>query len=324
MAILITGAAGYIGSHTAYSFIDSGKEIVIIDRLSSGERPHFPENIPFYHGDFTDDALMETVFTKHDIDTVIHFAGSVIVPESVVNPLKYYQDNTLATQKLLTMCVQHNVKNFIFSSTAAVYGTNPLQLMKEEYPLNPENPYAASKLACEWIIKDVSKAHGMNYVILRYFNVAGADPKGRIGQTTKNATLLIKVACEVATGKRPVLKVFGTDYDTKDGSCIRDFIHVSDVADAHVKVYDYMQSGNGRRIFNCGNGDGYSVLEIIEAIERISGKKLNVEYCPRREGDPVALTADSTKLQLETGWKPQYTNLDDIIGSALAWERKLA
>lgn len=267
---------------------------------------------------------MEPVFAAHHIDTVIHFGGSVIVSESVENPLKYYQNNTLATQNLLEQCVNHGVKNFIFSSTASVYGSNPLQLMKEEYLTNPENPYAASKLMSEWMIQDVSKAHDMNYVILRYFNVAGADPKGRTGQSTKNATHLIKVACEVATGRRTGMKVFGTDYPTKDGTCVRDYIHVADVADAHVKAYEYMKTGKGRRIFNCGNGDGYSVLEIIAAVEKLSGKKLNVEMAPRRAGDPVALTADSTLLQNETGWKARFEELDTIIQSGLDWEKKLA
>lgn len=324
MTILITGAAGYIGSHTAYAFFDAGQDIAALDDLSSGARGNLPQNIAFYQGDVSRPETLAPVFAAHNIDTVIHFGGSVIVSESVENPLKYYQNNTLATQILLEQCVKHNVRNFIFSSTASVYGSNPLQLMKEEYLTNPENPYAASKLMSEWMIQDVSKAHDMNYVILRYFNVAGADPKGRTGQSTKNATHLIKVACEAAAGRRTGMKVFGTDYPTKDGTCIRDYIHVADVADAHVKAYEYMKAGKGRKVFNCGNGEGYSVLEIIKAVEKLSGTRLNVEMASRRAGDPVALTADSTLLQTETGWEAQFKNLEEIIQSGLDWEKKLA
>lgn len=324
MTILITGGAGYIGAQTVYSFLDAGhRDIVVLDDLSSGFQSNLPKDIAFFKGDLRDEAFVKGIFDTKKIDTVIHIAGSTVVSESVADPLKYYLNNTENTRLLLSHAVRHGIKNFIFSSTAAVYGSNPLQLMKEEYPPSPETPYASSKLMAEKMIEDVSAAHGLNYVILRYFNVSGADPKGRTGQNTKNATHLIKVICEAAAGKRSGVKVFGTDYPTKDGSGVRDFVHVADVGNAHVSVYDYMQDGNGKQIFNIGYGTGYSVLETIAAVEKITGQKISVEREPRRAGDIGALTADSSKLQKETGWAPQYANLDDIVRSALTWEKGL-
>lgn len=323
MTILITGGAGYIGAQTAYAFVDAGySDICIVDNFCSGVRSPSPDTIPLYEGDLRDDDFMQGIFAKHDIDTVVHIAGSTVVSESVANPLKYYLNNTETTRSLLETCARHGVKNFIFSSTAAVYGSNPLELMKEEYPPAPETPYASSKLMAEKMIEDTAAAHGMNYVILRYFNVSGADPKGRTGQNTQNATHLIKVVCEAAAGKRDRIQVHGTDYKTKDGSGLRDFIHVADVGNAHVSVYDFMQKGGGKRIFNIGYGEGYSVLETIAMVEKISGKKLTVDLCPRRAGDIGALTADSTELRKATGWKPEHDNLEAIISTALAWEEK--
>ncbi len=324
MAILITGGAGYIGAQTVYAFLDAGhKDIVVVDSLVSGFESNLPKDIKFYKGDLRDDDFMRSVFSDNKIDTVIHIAGSTVVSESVANPLKYYLNNTDNTRLLLDHSVKHGVKNFIFSSTAAVYGSNPLELMKEEYPPAPETPYASSKLMAEKMLEDTSATHGLNYIILRYFNVSGADPKGRTGQNTKNATHLIKVICEAAAGRRDNVKVYGTDYKTKDGSGVRDFIHVADVGTAHVACFDYLGKGGANRIFNVGYGTGYSVLETIAMVEKITGTKLKVDLEPRRAGDIGALTADSTELQKATGWKPRHANLEEIISSALTWEKNL-
>jgi UDP-glucose 4-epimerase len=325
MTILITGGAGYIGAQTVYAFLDAGhKDIVVVDNLVSGFQSNLPKEAKFYNGNLRDDTVMAKIFSENIFDTVVHIAGSTVVSESVENPLKYYLNNTDNTRILLDYCVKHSVKNFIFSSTAAVYGSNPLQLMKEEYAPAPETPYASSKLMAEKMIEDTSAAHGLKYVILRYFNVSGADPKGRTGQNTKNATHLIKVICEAAAGRRDNVKVYGTDYTTKDGSGVRDFVHVADVGNAHVRVADYLNAGKPNRIFNVGYGSGYSVLETIAMVEKITGCKLKIDLEPRRAGDIGALTADSTLLQTETGWKPEHADLEEIISSALAWEKSLS
>lgn len=321
MAILITGGAGYIGSHVVYEFLDKRYDVVVVDNLSTGVRSLLPNDLSFYEGDVGNQDLMDRVFFDHDIDTVLHFAGSIIVPESVENPLKYYQNNTCVSLSLLQSCVKFKVRNFIFSSTASVYGNNPLQLMKEEYSPQPENPYAASKLMTEMMIKDTANAHGLNFAILRYFNVAGADPKGRTGQVKENATHLIKVACETALGMRSSMNIYGTDYDTPDGTCVRDYIHVSDLANAHLCVYEHMKKQPVNKIYNCGYGKGYSVLDVIKVVEQSSGITLNKLPVSRRAGDPVALVADSTLLTVETGWKPIYDNLDIIVQTALGWEK---
>jgi UDP-glucose 4-epimerase len=323
MKILVTGGAGYIGAQTASALLDAGHEVVIADNLSTGDARNIPPAAMFEQGGLEDIEYLNRIFKTYNFVAVVHVAGATLVTESVTNPLKYYFVNTEITRRILETCVRHNVRNFIFSSTAAVYGNNPLRLMKEEYPPAPETPYGASKLMAEQIIKDCASAYDMNFVILRYFNVAGADPDLRAGPYADGATHLIKVVCETATGRRPSMAVYGTDYDTADGSCIRDFIHVHDIAAAHVSALDYMRAGKGRCIFNCGYGSGYSVLETIKAAERITGRKLNVRFEPRRPGDIVALTADSTLLQRETGWTPRYNSLDSIISSGLAWEEKL-
>ncbi|MDX9704030.1 MAG: UDP-glucose 4-epimerase GalE [Candidatus Auribacterota bacterium] len=322
MAVLITGGAGYIGSHVVYEFLDSGHEIIVVDDLSTGVRELLPADIRFYQGNISDVDLVEEILSDHKIDTVLHFAGSIVVPESVENPLKYYQNNTCVSLSLLQSCVKHGVKNFIFSSTASVYGNNPLRLMKEDYLPQPENPYAASKLMTEMMIKDTAKAHGLNFAILRYFNVAGADPKGRTGQVKENATHLIKVACETALGRRASMKIYGTDYDTPDGTCIRDYIHVSDLANAHLRVYERMMKGViVNRIYNCGYGQGFTVLDVLKAVENVSGTSIHTVATDRRVGDPVALIADSNLLKTETGWKPAHFDLEVMIKTVLNWEK---
>lgn len=323
MAILVTGGAGYIGSHCVYELLDAGYDVIVLDDLSTGYRSTLPSGIPFYKGNAGDQNFIDSIFLKHKIDTVFHFAGSIIVPESIEAPLKYYDNNTYVSLSLLQSCTKHKVQNFIFSSTAAVYGNNPLQMMKEEFPVAPETPYASSKLMTEMMIQDTSRAHGINFAILRYFNVAGADPKGRTGQMKENAAHLIKIACEVALGMRPSINIFGTDYETTDGTCIRDFIHVSDLANAHLKVYELMRHQKVNKIYNCGYGTGYSVLDVVHHIEMLIGHAISKINDKRRPGDPMALTADSSLLKNETGWTPKYNNLDLILQSSLDWEKKL-
>lgn len=323
MAILVTGGAGYIGSHCVYELLDAGHDVIILDDLSTGYRSSLPSDILFYTGNAGDRGLVDSILTKHDIDTVFHFAGSIIVPESIDNPLKYYDNNTNVSLSLLQSCVRNKVQNFIFSSTAAVYGNNLLQIMQERFPSAPETPYASSKLMTEMMIRDTSLAHGINFAILRYFNVAGADPKGRTGPMKENATHLIKIACDVALGIRSSIDIFGTDYETPDGTCIRDFIHVSDLSNAHLKVYELMRRQKINKIYNCGYGTGYSVLDVIQHLEKIIGHPIPKINATRRPGDPMALTADSSLLRMETGWAPKYNDLDIILQSALSWEQKL-
>lgn len=321
MAVLVTGGAGYIGSHVVYEFLGNGHDVVVVDDLSTGVRALLPNNIPFYEGNVGNSDVMDMVFSSHKIDTVLHFAGSIIVPESVENPLKYYQNNTCVSSSLLQSCIKYKVQNFIFSSTASVYGNNPLQLMKEEYAPQPENPYASSKLMTEMMIRDTAFAHGLNFAILRYFNVAGADHQGRTGQVKENATHLIKVACEAAIGLRSGMNVYGADYDTPDGTCIRDYIHVSDLANAHLCVYERMINHAVNKVYNCGYGQGFSVLDVIETVEKVSGVKIEKKMAERRAGDPIALIADSSLLKAETGWIPRYNKLDVIVKTALEWEK---
>ncbi len=321
--VLVAGGAGYIGSHTVYELIASGYRVVVVDDLSKGNRSLLPQDAIFYHGNVGDISFMNSIFAKHNIDCVLHFAGSIVVSESVKNPLKYYQNNTVVSRNLLESCVRYHIKNFIFSSTASVYGNNPAKVMKEDFVPAPENPYASSKLMTEMMLKDTAKASGMNYTILRYFNVAGADPKGRSGQVSDMATHLIKVACEHVCGKRDEIQVFGTDYGTEDGTCVRDYIHVSDLAKAHIKAYEYMKSSNKSEIFNCGYGKGYSVLEILANMQKVSGKQLNIKKSARRAGDPEALIANSDKIKKLAGWKPEFDNIETILKTALEWESSL-
>lgn len=324
MTVLVTGGAGYIGSHMVWELLDHNEEIVVIDNLVTGFRWSVPEQVKLIIGNIGDEELVESVIRDHKIDCIIHFAGSVVVPESIENPLKYYENNTANSLKLIRTAVKMNVSKFIFSSTAAVYGT-PLGVgpIREDAILNPMSPYGSSKLMTEIMVRDAANAHGMRYVMLRYFNVAGCDPAGRTGQSTEGATHLIKIACETALGKRSSMKVFGTDYDTPDGSCIRDFIHVSDLVNAHYTVLGFLRDGGRKFTANCGYSKGYSVLEVLDAVKRVSGNDFPVVFADRREGDIPSLTADAHRLMSRLNWKPKHDNLDGIIASALAWEAKV-
>lgn len=318
--VLITGGAGYIGSHAVYAFLDAGHEVVVIDDLSTGVRANLPGNVPFYQGSVADRGLVARIVKERRPSGALHFAGSIVVPESVIDPAKYYRNNTCASLELADVLVAHGVRQIVFSSTAAVYGVPDQIPVQETAPLQPINPYGWSKLFVEQQLTDMAAAHGLSVGILRYFNVAGADPKGRTGQSTPQATHLIKVACEVATGEREGMSVFGTDYATRDGTCIRDYIHVTDLARAHVAVYEHLRDRGKSVLFNCGNGRGYSVLEVIGAVEEASGRRLDAKLTARRPGDPPALIADPSALLAALSWRPEY-DLKDMVRTALAWER---
>lgn len=323
MTILVTGGAGYIGSHTVRALADAGESVVVVDNLSTGFSQFLPEGVPLFIGDVADENLVEGVIAAHNVSSIIHFAGSVVVPDSLRDPLAYYRNNTMTTRNLLNAAVKCNISRFIFSSTAAVYG-NPDQMpVPEEAPTRPLSPYGSSKLMTEIMLHDVATAHGMNYVVLRYFNVAGADPQARIGLATVGATHLLKIAVEAATGQRAKIDVFGTDYPTPDGSCIRDFIHVSDLAQAHCAALAYLEQGGVSATLNCGYGRGYSVRETIEAVRRASGRNFAVQYADRRPGDIMTMIADTTRMRATLDWTPQYDDLDIIARHALAWEEKL-
>lgn len=321
-SILVTGGAGYIGSHVVKLLGERGENIIILDDLSTG----FEEAIlygEFIKGNTGDQALINNILKQNNVESVLHFAAHTIVPESVENPLKYYQNNTCCTRNLLECCSEAGVKNIIFSSTAAVYGELETGYASEDTAKSPINPYGSSKLMSEQMIRDLSYATDLNHVILRYFNVAGSDPDGRIGQSTKNATLLIKVAAEVAAGKREKLLIFGTDYPTPDGTGIRDYIHVSDLAAAHIKALDYLQNGGESTTLNCGYGHGFSVRDVINAINKENGSPITVEEMPRRAGDPPELISVADKIRSTIGWQPQYDDLNLIVRTSLAWEKKL-
>ena len=291
--------------------------------LSTGVRSSVPSEVVVYEEDVANTPKMVNILDDFKPEAIIHFAGSIVVPESVENPIKYYKNNTIASFNLIDACLQTDTQNFVFSSTAAVYGMPQASQVTESSPLNPVSPYGSSKLIVEQMLSDVAAAHNFNYTALRYFNVSGADRELRAGQSTPNTTHLIKLACQNALGLHPVMKVFGTDYDTPDGTCIRDFIHVSDLARAHLNVLDYMDKHQVSSIFNCGTGRGYSVKEILESVQRVSGVKLKIEYMERRLGDPPALIAHTKALMRATGWSAYYTDIDDIVASALAWEKKI-
>jgi len=322
-AILVTGGAGYIGSHVVKLLGGNSENVIVLDNLSKG----FKQAVRYGElviGDTGDQALVSRVITEHKIDTVMHFAAHTVVPESVSNPLKYYGNNTCNTRKLLECCQQQGVKNFIFSSTAAVYGIPDTEVVSENAPLSPINAYGTSKLMSEWMLRDLAHATDLRYVTLRYFNVAGSDPEGDIGQSTPQATLLTKVACEAVVGKRQAVSIFGTDYPTKDGTGIRDYIHVVDLADAHIKALDYLRKGGESTTLNCGYGHGYSVREMLDAAKRISQVDFTVVEEERRAGDPACLIAEANQIRNKLAWEPRFDDLDVIIKTALDWEKKIA
>jgi len=324
MTVLVTGGAGYIGSHMVHALTEAGESVVVIDNLSTGFSAFLPEGVPLFIGDAADENLVEGVIAAHGVESIVHFAGSVVVPDSMRDPLGYYRNNTMTTRNLLSAAVKCGVNRFIFSSSAAVYG-NPDQVpVPEHAPTRPLSPYGASKLMTEIMLHDVAQAHAMNYVALRYFNVAGADPQARIGLATAGATHLLKVAVEAATGQRAKIDVFGTDYPTPDGSCIRDFIHVCDLVQAHRAALFYLRGGGISATLNCGYGRGYSVLETIEAVRRVSGRNFAVQYAARRPGDIMTMIADTSRIRSVLEWTPQYDDLETIAAHALAWEQKLS
>jgi UDP-glucose 4-epimerase len=306
----------------AHHLIEAGEDIVVLDNLSTGVEKNLPKNIAFVRGDVADPALVSKLIDTHRIDSVIHFAGSVVVPESVEKPLDYYANNTSGARTLIETCVRHGVANFIFSSTAAVYGSPPVIPVSEDGPTIPMSPYGRSKLMTEWMLEDTAAAHPLKYGILRYFNVAGADPKGRTGQSTPRATHLIKRACQVATGQASHLTIFGTDYDTPDGTGVRDYIHVSDLVDIHHRVLHHLRTDGQSLLINCGYGRGFSVREVAATVQRIAGKEIKVEEAPRRPGDLASVVANTGKLSKLLNWKPKYDDLDTIVTTALNWERK--
>ena len=324
MAVLVTGGAGYIGSHMVLALTDAREEVVVLDNLSTGFPWAIAPGAKLIEGDIGDEALVGRIIKDHKIEAIVHFAGSIVVPDSVTDPLGYYLNNTVKSRALLAAAVAGGVKNFIFSSTAAVYG-NPksMPVFEEEAPA-PISPYGTSKLMTEYMLKDSHAAYGLNFVALRYFNVAGADPKGRTGQSTPRATHLIKVACETALGQRASMDVFGTDYPTPDGTCLRDYIHVSDLISAHMQALKHLRGGGASGIFNCGYGKGYSVLEVINAVGKANGKPVPHKLGPRRPGDPAGIVAGARKVRDVLGWEPKYNDLDFIVKTALDWEKHLA
>ena len=322
-AILVTGGAGYIGSHVVKQLGARGAHLIVLDNLTTGFRDAVLYG-ELVEGNTGDMALVEQLLRDHSIRTVLHFAAHIVVPESVSDPLKYYRNNTCNTRNLLECCARTGVEQFIFSSTAAVYGVPKHTHLSESMPTAPINPYGSSKLMSEWMLRDLAAAQGLRYVILRYFNVAGADSEGQLGQSTPEATHLIKVACEAAIGKRDHINIFGTDYPTPDGSCIRDYIHVDDLAAAHLQALDYLVAGGQSNTLNCGYGHGYSVREVLEAVQQAAGLRLDIREIARRPGDPPALTADSRAIRAALHWTPAHDDLDHIVHTALQWEKHLA
>lgn len=318
---MVTGGAGYIGSHTVYALIDAGFSVVVLDNLSTGHTELLSKDVPLVVGSVDDTEIVSALLSEHDVTDVMHFAGSTIVPESFANPEKYFQNNTSATETLMKCCLDAGVKNFIFSSTAAVYAEPDETLVTEKSRLSPPSPYGESKLQAEHIIRDITSDTDMRFGILRYFNVAGADPAGRTGQITNNATHLIKSACEAALGLREKFVIFGDDYDTSDGTCIRDFIHVSDLADAHVAMLQYLTGGGSSATLNCGYGQGFSVKQVADTIRTEIGHDFNVEVGPRRSGDAVRVVADTTKIRDTLNWTAARDDLSIIIRTTLDWER---
>lgn len=325
MTVLVTGGAGYIGSHAVLALTDAGWRVVVIDNLSNGRREALPDGVPLLEADIADRSAVEPFLREHEVRAMMHFAGSIVVPESVENPHLYYGNNTVATHALIGAALACGVRHILFSSTAAVYGAPERVPIAEDEPTKPINPYGASKLMTEWMLADCAAAYPFNYGALRYFNVAGADPQGRSGQASKGATHLIKVACEAAAGKRSHVDVFGTDYPTPDGTCIRDYIHVSDLADAHVAALEKLIAEPLESFtLNCGYGRGFSVLQVLDALDRVNATSVERRMGERRAGDPPQLVAANRRLVERLGWSPKRDDIDGIIRDALAWERRLS
>lgn len=323
MTILVSGGAGYIGSHMVLELLDRGEKVVVLDDLSTGFDWSVPEAAKLVRGDVGDQALVERVLKEHAVSAIAHFAAKIVVPDSVTEPLAYYLNNTVKTRALLESAVRCGIKNIIFSSTAAVYGEPKISPVPEDVLLSPINPYGRSKLMTEWMLADTARAHDLSYVVLRYFNVAGADPKGRSGQSGVRATHLIKIAAQAAKGERDGMDIYGTDYDTPDGTCIRDYIHVTDLARAHVAALEHLRRGGANLTLNCGYSRGFSVREVVDVVKRVSGADFDVRVSPRREGDPAALVAKADRIRKELGWEPELDNLDTIVQHALDWETSL-
>jgi UDP-glucose 4-epimerase len=321
-SILVTGGAGYIGSHVVLQLRERGEAVVVLDDLSRGFRQSLGTT-PLIVGDMGDRALVSRLLREHGVDTVLHFAAFTIVPESVRDPLKYYANNVCGTRNLLQCCSESGVRHFVFSSSAAVYGTPAADLAAEDAPTAPINSYGTSKLVSEWMLRDLAAATDLRYVALRYFNVAGSDMGGRIGQATPGATLLIKVASEVIVGKRPHVSIFGTDYPTPDGTGIRDYIHVEDLAAAHLAALDHLRRDGASAVLNCGYGHGYSVRQVLDSVQRVSGRELAIREEPRRAGDPAVLVAKADRIRDLLGWRAKLDDLDTIVRSSLDWEAKL-
>jgi UDP-glucose 4-epimerase len=324
MTVLVTGGAGYIGSHMVLALVDAGERVLVLDNLTTGFEWAVAKGALLVVGDIGDRARVAALIAEHSVDSVVHFAASIVVPDSVRDPLAYYRNNMVNSHALIEAAVKGGVRHFIFSSTAAVYGNPERVPVHEDDPTVPASPYGSSKLMTEIMLRDASTAHGMRYVILRYFNVAGADPLGRAGQSTKGATHLIKTAVETALGLRPRMQVFGTDYPTADGTCIRDYIHVSDLVRAHSDALAYLRGGGTSATFNCGYGHGFSVLDVIESVKRVSGGDIKVDFAGRRPGDPVRIIAASERARSTLKWQPHFDDLQTIVTHALAWERKLS
>ncbi len=324
MTVLITGGNGYIGSHAVLAFREAGYDVVVVDNLSTGHRDAVPADVAFVEGDVGDISQMQGVIQAHKVTSVVHFAGSLLVPESVEKPLDYYRNNTAASRNLIQACVDSGVPRFIFSSSCTVYGFPDVLPVSEDAPTAPINPYGRSKLMTEWILRDAAAAHDLNTISLRYFNVAGADPKGRAGQSTLGATHLIKVASEAVVGLREAVEIFGEDYDTPDGTCIRDYIHVTDLVDAHVQALRYLDAGGENQVLNCGYGRGFSVKEVLQTVQTIADTKLEIRSGPRRAGDAPAIFADPSRIRDTLDWRPAHDDLTEIVESASRWERVLA
>jgi UDP-glucose 4-epimerase len=322
MSVLVTGGAGYIGSHAAHALVDRGENVVVLDDLAGGLREFVPKSAHFVRGNAGDSDLLRRTIQQQAVQEVMHFAGFISVPESIDHPLVYYENNTAVSRTLVEVCVELQVRHFVFSSTAAVYGLTDDNPVGETAPARPINPYGRSKLMVEWILDDASRVHDFSHVALRYFNVAGIDPSGRTGQPRRQIPHLIKRAAQVALGRADYLEIFGADYPTRDGTAIRDYIHISDLVDAHLLALDALRGGAGSAIYNCGYGTGSTVLEVIAAFERATGRALPVRGAPRRPGDPPSVIADATRLRAKLGWKPRFDQLDTMVRSALDWERR--